>query len=510
MVKLTYFIGIVAYYILDDLLTYYYKKTNNLEKSNIDNYDVVELIHLFMFFSYIIFLLISLYKKYKNHQILFISFIFIKYSSIFYFYPQIQQEHYIKRRSLMWLYATYSMLDLYSVVNKINFLDIKPYFHLIPNLGLLLFDHLTENYYFKFFYILSVLSQSYFICNLYLNLKSLKYTQLYIYFWILFGTLYSLTYFNFINISQSNILLSISDLMVKLTAILIIYDTEEQKLDISSNMDLQSITLLNNLFNTIHEFKDNNKKISKNCNNTLKYITELIKDLYYSHESNNILKIELLKKILPYDLDDKYLMSNIKKYNKHDNICILFTDIVSYSEFSKNHKEEDVFNLLNEMYMRFDFILRKYKSLQKIETIGDSYMLITNLNDKELLTESINEILLIAFEFIDSTKFLKINKDYIPEIRIGIHCGPVISGLLGLDIPRLCIVGNTVNFSSRLQTTSEPNKIHISKEIYEYIKNDERFEFEEKKNTYLKNIGNVDTYFIGFKNKKHTSSISEN
>ncbi len=508
MVKLTYFIGIVAYYILDDLLTYYYKKNNN-EKSNIENYNVVELIHLFMFFSYLIFLFISLYRKYKNPHILFISFIFIKYSTIFYFYPQIQQEHYVKRRTLMWLFATYSMLDLYTVVNKINFIDIKPYFHLIPNLGLLLCDHLTTHYYFQFFYLISILSQIYFIYNLNYNFRSLKYTQLYIYFWILFGILYSLTYFNILNFTQSNILIAIGDLMVKLTAIIIIYDNEEQRLDIASNMDLQSITLLNNIFNTIHDFKDNNSKISKNCENTLKYITELIKDIYYSKESNNIVKIELLKKILPYDLDDKYLLSNIKKYNKHNNICILFTDIVSYSEYSKNHKEEDVYKLLNEMYMRFDFILRKYKNLQKIETIGDSYMLVSNLYENDLTSEYLNEIIMIAFEFMDSVKYLKINKDYIPQIRIGIHCGPVISGLLGLDIPRLCIVGNTVNFTARLQTTSEPNKIHISKEIYEYIKDDERFEFEEKKNTYLKNIGNIDTYFIEFKNKKHTSSISE-
>ena len=94
MIKLDFFLGIVAYYIIDDLITYYYKKNNNYEKSNIEYYNINELIHSFMFFSYFIFLIISLYKQYKNPHILFISFVFLKYSTIFYFYQELKKEHY--------------------------------------------------------------------------------------------------------------------------------------------------------------------------------------------------------------------------------------------------------------------------------------------------------------------------------------------------------------------------------------------------------------------------------
>ncbi len=160
------------------------------------------------------------------------------------------------------------------------------------------------------------------------------------------------------------------------------------------------------------------------------------------------------------------------------------------------------------MYIRFDIILRKYKYLNKIETIGDSYMVVGNISSNNNIEECIKNIIMLGFEFIDSLKYLKMYNNLTREIRIGIHCGPIISGLLGLDIPRFCLIGNTVNYTSRLQTTSEPNKIQISEEIFEYVKDNPFFSFQKRDNIYLKNIGTKTTYLINIESKSKTNSFN--
>ena len=90
--------------------------------------------------------------------------------------------------------------------------------------------------------------------------------------------------------------------------------------------------------------------------------------------------------------------------------------------------------------------------------------------------------------------------DNIPlSIRIGINIGSVIAGILGSEIPRLCVVGNTVNIAARLQTNTEKNTIQISNDIYEIAKKiyfDKNIEYTFKKDVFLKNIGSINTYII--------------
>ncbi len=506
-----YFIAVIFYILFDDIFILNYNKSKNLiNHNNIQEYQLLEekntinIIHNLILTIYSLFLIISLMKKNKNIQIIYLSLILIKYSSIFYFYENIDNNLYDFRRSMMWLFATPSMLSLYTNINKINYNSIKIKYHIIPSLLLVPFTFFKNNIFYDIFFYISCISQSYFIYNLF-NLKHLKYTNLYIFFWLLFGVIGLLDFFNIFKTSTTNILYSISDLMVKLTSMIVIYDNEEQKLEISNYIDLQSITLLNNIYITLQNFKNENQ-LSNNCKKILNYISNSLNDIHIN-DNKDLIKIELLKKILPNDLDEKYFEQNINKYNKHDNVVILFTDIVSYSDFSCKNNEENVYNLLNEMYIRFDIILRKYKYLTKIETIGDSYMVVGNISNKNDMSECIYNIIMLGFEFIDSLKYLKIYNDLTREIRIGIHCGPIISGLLGLDIPRFCIIGNTVNYTSRLQTTSEPNKIQISEEIFKYVKDNPLFSFQKRDNIYLKNIGTKTTYLINTESKSKTNSF---
>ncbi len=105
----------------------------------------------------------------------------------------------------------------------------------------------------------------------------------------------------------------------------------------------------------------------------------------------------------------------------------------------------------------------------------------------------------MAFDLIQIANSIVLpNKEFL-NIRIGIHIGDVVIGILGVDIPRLCVIGNSVNFTSRLESSSEKNKVHISNEIYEVIKDNEAYDFEKREHIILKNIGTYDTYFIALR-----------
>jgi class 3 adenylate cyclase len=125
--------------------------------------------------------------------------------------------------------------------------------------------------------------------------------------------------------------------------------------------------------------------------------------------------------------------------------------------------------------------------------VGDIYR--TEINHKIV----IKEIILLGLEFIKEIKTIKTPDKNPLSIRIGITLGPVNIGILGIEIPRLCIVGNTVNMASRLQSTADADTIQISRHIYEQLQDIDIQIYERciiKENVFLKNIGSVITFII--------------
>ncbi len=491
-----YLLSALFYITINDLLNIFVFPLEN--DIPLRNYEIVKSLTNFkltIFTAFFILLLIK-HKHYKMIENMYISIIYMKYASLFYFHNNFsQKEEYIKR-VLMWLFTTPAMLSMLAKVNKLKFSDLKPYYHILPTVLHLISIPYMNHIYYKYFYIYACLCQTYFIYNLN-QLVHYKYIRIFIAIWIMFGTVNSLLLSNIIDHNTSVLYYVLSDLIAKFMTMSIIYDLEEFRIELGHQMDLQSFHLVTNMLTTIHKYKEENQ-ISKECNNVINYLSESIKSIIPRNKSN-VAKIELLKKILPYDLDDKYLLTNINRYQKHEDICILFTDIVNYSEFSNKICESALYELLNNLYTQFDIKLHKYKSLQKIETIGDTYMVVGDLTKQYNKTIYVNEIVAIAFDLIQiANSIILPNKEFL-NIRVGIHIGDVVIGILGVDVPRLCVIGNNVNFTSRLESSSEKNKIHISNEIYEVIKDNEAYDFEKRININLKNIGVYDTYFVNLR-----------
>ena len=268
----------------------------------------------------------------------------------------------------------------------------------------------------------------------------------------------------------------------------VVCDSEVKINKIKEDIDLQGINFITYLLDKIREFENDNIITKKN-----KYILNYTTNLLTEYIPNNTtgVKIELLQKILPFGFDNKYILSfssSAISCKEYDKICILFTDIVSYTELAKRYDATTIYNLLNDVYNRFDKLIKKYAFLQKIETIGDAYMVVGDLYRNSCnFKETIKQIILLALEFIEIVKKIP-TPDNVPlSLRIGIHIGNVVVGILGNEIPRLCVVGNSVNVAARLQSTAEKNTIQLSHHIYEIANEfDMNIVFSEKQNLFKK------------------------
>lgn len=182
-------------------------------------------------------------------------------------------------------------------------------------------------------------------------------------------------------------------------------------------------------------------------------------------------------------------------------ICVLFTDIVNYTDLAKKYDDKTIFQMLYRVFTLFDSIIKKYSHLQKIETIGDAYMVVGDLfrHNTNNHRTVVKEMILFSLEILEKIKTVKTPDDIPLSIRIGIHIGNVSIGILGNDIPRLCVVGNAVNVASRLQSTADIDTIQFSRHIYEQVCEidfDTKLDILQKDDVFLKNIGSVTTYNI--------------
>ena len=285
-------------------------------------------------------------------------------------------------------------------------------------------------------------------------------------------------------------------MIAKLTTMIIVNDYEEQMYYIRNNVDLQSISLFTLIKKSIKQF-ENTTNITPKCRVMIHQITEKL--VSFIPTDKTTLKLELLKKILPLELEDKYLTQS-KEYKPYDFVCVLFTDIVSYTELAKEYEASVIYKLLNDIYTRFDDIVNRYDNLQKIETIGDAYMVVGDIytNDTK---DNVKNIILLAVSFLKEIKTIPTPNNKPLQLRIGINIGKVVVGILGVEIPRLCVIGNTVNVANRLQTTTDPDTIQISRHIYEIAAETDfgmNIHFKLKENVFLKNIGITNTYTISY------------
>lgn len=200
---------------------------------------------------------------------------------------------------------------------------------------------------------------------------------------------------------------------------------------------------------------------------------------------------ELLLNILPAETAEELKSEGKVKAKRINSATVLFTDFKSFSAFSENISPEKLVESIDFYFKEFDRISTKY-GLEKIKTIGDSYMCAGGL-PKENETHP-KDVVLAAIEMMSFVNQTFDNNLMHFEMRIGIHTGPIVAGIVGIKKWQYDIWGDTVNIASRMETNSVAGKINLSETTYELVKDE--FSFQYRGSIDVKNRGIWNMYYL--------------
>ena len=210
-------------------------------------------------------------------------------------------------------------------------------------------------------------------------------------------------------------------------------------------------------------------------------------DLRQEQEKSEALLLNILPAAIAKQLKQKTQV--IAEY--FESVTILFSDIVGFTSLSARMAPINLVNLLNEMFSSFDHLAEKH-GLEKIKTIGDAYMIVGGLP----IPQS-NHGSAIAAMALDMQKVMQqfhLENGESLQIRIGIHTGPVVAGVIGVRKFSYDLWGDTVNIASRMESSGLPGKIQVSHKFYELLK--DSYQFKERGIISVKGKGKMKTYWL--------------
>lgn len=196
---------------------------------------------------------------------------------------------------------------------------------------------------------------------------------------------------------------------------------------------------------------------------------------------------KLLLEILPAEVADELKQTGQAKPRYFENVSVLFTDFENFTGISAQMSPTEIVVEIHKNFTAFDHITSRH-GLEKIKTIGDAYMAVCGLpaerEDHAIrMVKAAQEMLAFANE--SNSRF---------KVRIGIHCGPVVAGIVGVKKYAYDVWGDTVNTAARMEQNSESGRINVSGAIYELTKKEFNYTYRGK--IKVKNKGEIDMYFL--------------
>ena len=226
------------------------------------------------------------------------------------------------------------------------------------------------------------------------------------------------------------------------------------------------------------------KQLNRQLELVLIDLADKHKMLQYEQEKSE----RLLLNILPKPVADRLKQSPEAIAERFDDVTVLFADIVGFTSLSAQISPEELVGMLNKVFSLFDGLADKH-GLEKIKTIGDAYMAVAGLPmPRPDHTEA------IANMALDMQSELSQVADGALAVRIGLHTGPVVAGVIGQKKFSYDLWGDTVNLASRMESHGLPGRIQVSAETYQRLQ--PHYRLEPRGVTEVKGKGELTTYWL--------------
>ncbi|MHB2015889.1 MAG: adenylate/guanylate cyclase domain-containing protein [Candidatus Xenobia bacterium] len=199
----------------------------------------------------------------------------------------------------------------------------------------------------------------------------------------------------------------------------------------------------------------------------------------------------LLRNILPDVIAERLKAGELVVADDFAEVTVLFADVVGFTEFSNRTPAHRVVDFLNDMFSRFDLIAQAYGT-EKIKTIGDAYMAVAGL--PLILTDHADRVAGMALDMMAGLVEFNQKTGQQFQIRIGIHSGPVVAGVIGIKKFIYDLWGDTVNTASRMESHGVPGAIQISGHTRQLL--GDRFRCSPRGTIHVKGLGEMETWLL--------------
>ncbi len=205
----------------------------------------------------------------------------------------------------------------------------------------------------------------------------------------------------------------------------------------------------------------------------------------------------LLDRMVPSQVAEELRQGRRPAGQRYEAVTILVCDIVGFAELTASRGPRAVFELLDRLYSEFDALTAAH-GVFKVETVGDAYVAVGGLSDRTDTeiekNEEIEGIAELALAMVEAARRFEIEGATL-AIRIGVHCGDVVGGIVGADLPRFCLFGAAMAMAAKIEATSSPMRIHLSDAAARRLAGG-RFEVEARGTMSLPGVGSLETAFL--------------
>lgn len=230
----------------------------------------------------------------------------------------------------------------------------------------------------------------------------------------------------------------------------------------------------------------NVRQMEQMQDSTSKLLSSLMRELDQERAHSQSLLLNILPQAIIDRLEDGETIAD-----RYDSVTVLFSDLIGFTSISSELEPQLLVSELNLLFSEFDALCERTE-VEKIKTIGDAYLAVGGLPGTR--TDHATAVAELALGMVEAVARLNRSSDRNWKIRIGVHSGPAVAGVIGTRKYVYDVWGDTVNVANRLESSAEPNRIHVSEQVAEALRGS--FDLEPRGTVDLKGKGDTASYLL--------------